>query len=115
MNARFRGALLLVLLATQTPFGAEAQVAPKFAGSSLTAPRRDWVTNVGDWYNRRYSPLAEINRDTVERLKGVWRVHLNGSGFGPQYSGEAQPIFFNGALYVSTGANDVFAIDVDSG
>ncbi len=30
---------------------------PKFAGSSLTAPRQDWPTNGGDWYNRRYSPL----------------------------------------------------------
>ena len=47
--------------------------------------------------------------------KGVWRTRLNGSGFGPQYSGEAQPIYFDGTLYVSTGANDVFAIDVDSG
>jgi len=116
MNARFSPAIALALFATPLLFRVEAQViAPKFAGSSLTAPRNDWPTNGGDWYNRRYSPLNEINRDTVERLKGVWRVHLNGSGFGPQYSGEAQPIFFNGALYVSTGANDVFAIDVDSG
>ena len=115
MNARFCSALLLALIATQTLFRVEAQVAPNFAGSSLTAPRRDWATNGGDWYNRRYSPLSEINRNTVERLKGVWRVRLNGSGFGPQYSGEAQPIFFNGVLYVSTGANDVFAIDIDSG
>src|SRR5512147_2019977 len=115
MNASVRSALLLVLFAAQTIFGVEAQVAPRFAGSSLTAPRNDWPTNGGDWYNRRYSALGEINRDTVGRLKGVWRVHLNGSGFGPQYSGEVQPIFFNGALYVSTGANDVLAIDVDSG
>src|SRR5690348_654918 len=115
MNAGVRTALFVVVLATQTPLGVEAQVAPKFAGSALTAPRNDWPTNGGDWYNRRYSPLSEINRDTVGHLKGVWRARLNGSGFGPQYSAEAQPIFFNGALYVSTGANDVFAIDVDSG
>jgi glucose dehydrogenase len=82
MNIRLRSALLLAFLATQT---LEAQVvAPRFAGSSLTAPRPDWPTNGGDWYNRRYSPLDEINRKTVEHLKGVWRVHLNGSGFGPQ-------------------------------
>ena len=116
MNPRFCSSLLLIFLAALTLFGVDAQVvAPKFAGSSLTAPRHDWPTNGGDWYNRRYSPLNAINRDTVERLKGVWRVRLNGSGFGPQYSAEAQPIFFNGVLYVSTGANDVFAIDVDSG
>ena len=116
MNTRFCGALFLALLAALTLFGVDAQVvAPKFAGSSLTAPPRDWPTNGGDWYNRRYSPLREISRDTVERLKGVWRVRLNGSGFGPQYSAEAQPIYFDGVLYIATGANDVFAIDVDSG
>jgi alcohol dehydrogenase (cytochrome c) len=116
MNARSRNATVLLLLATLVRSGAHAEVAaPKFAGSALTAPRNDWATNGGDWYNRRYSPLAEINRSTVERLKGVWQVHLNGSGFGPQYSGEAQPIFFDGVLYVSTGANDVFAVDVDTG
>ena len=107
---------MLALLAAPALVGVEAQiVAPNFAGSSLTAPRSDWPTNGGDWYNRRYSPLQEINRDTVERLKGVWRVRLNGSGFGPRYSAEAQPIFFDGVLYVATPANDVFAIDVDSG
>ncbi len=89
--------------------------APNFAGAALTAPRSDWPTNGGDWYNRRYSPLQEINRDTVQRLKGVWRVRLNGSGFGPRYSAEAQPIFFDGVLYVATAANDIFAIDVDTG
>jgi quinohemoprotein ethanol dehydrogenase len=113
MNTRLCCALVLALLST--PKLQAQTVAPKFAGSVLTAPRNDWPTNGGDWYNRRYSPLGEINRDTVERLKGVWRTRLNGSGFGPQYSGEAQPIYFDGTLYVSTGANDVFAIDVDSG
>ena len=116
MNARFSTAIVLALLAAPALVGVEAQtLAPNFAGSSLTAPRSDWPTNGGDWYNRRYSPLQEINRDTVERLKGVWRVRLNGSGFGPRYSAEAQPIFFDGVLYVATPANDVFAIDVDSG
>ena len=116
MNTRLATAIVLALLTTSVLFGVEAQVvAPKFAGSSLTAPRRDWPTNGGDWYNRRYSPLNEINRATVERLKGVSRIRLNGSGFGPQYSAEAQPIYFNGVLYVATGADDVFAIDVESG
>ena len=116
MNTRFRGALFLALLAALTLSGVDAQVvAPKFRGSSLIAPPRDWPTNGGDWYNRRYSPLSEISRSTSQRLKGVWRVRLNGSGFGPQYSAEAQPIYFGGVLYIATGANDVFAIDVDSG
>src|SRR5690606_41999682 len=63
----------------------------------------------------RHSALTELHRDNVAELKGVWRVRLDGSGVGPPYSGEAQPLFYAGVLYVVTGANDVFAIDVDRG
>jgi quinohemoprotein ethanol dehydrogenase len=89
--------------------------APAFTSAQLVAPPKDaWVTNGGNIYNHRYSPLTEINRDTVKNLKAEWRVHLN-SGTGPQHSGQAQPLFYDGVLYHTTGANDVFAIDVDTG
>ena len=61
--------------------------------------------------NQRYSPLTEINRDNVGALKGVWRTRLRGSGLGPQYSGEAQPLVYDGVIYIVTGANDVFAVE----
>jgi quinohemoprotein ethanol dehydrogenase len=116
MRARLPAAFVSALLAAAAVSTVAAQVAaPNFARSSLVAPRTDWPTNGGDWYNRRYSPLEEINRDNVENLKGVWRTRLNGSGVEPKYSAEAQPIYFEGVLYVSSGANDVFAIDVDTG
>ncbi|HEU4616931.1 MAG TPA: PQQ-binding-like beta-propeller repeat protein, partial [Gammaproteobacteria bacterium] len=85
------------------------------AGSSQPFPTSGWPTNGGDLFNRRYSPLTEIDRTNVANLKGVWRARLGGSGVGPQYSGEAQPIVADGVVYVVTGADDVFAIDVDSG
>jgi alcohol dehydrogenase (cytochrome c) len=81
----------------------------------IEAPTAGWPTNGGDWYNRRYSPLVAINRDNVAALKGVWRTHLASSGVGAQYSGQAQPIVDDGIVYMSTGANDVFALDVGSG
>jgi alcohol dehydrogenase (cytochrome c) len=86
------------------------------SGDGLVAPPTDsWPTNGGNWYNQRYSPLTQINRDTVAGLKGVWHTRLNGSGIGPQYSGEAEPLVVDGVVYVSTGANDVFAVSVASG
>ena len=78
-------------------------------------PTHSWLTNGGNILNQRYSPLNQINTDNVAQLKGVWQVHLNGSGVGPPYSGEAQPIVHEGVMYVITGANDVFAIDVETG
>jgi alcohol dehydrogenase (cytochrome c) len=90
--------------------------APDFAGDTLTAPpTTGWPTNGGNWYNQRYSPLTQINRDNVARLKGVWRARLDGSGVDTKYSGEAQPIVYAGILYIVTGADDVFAIDVETG
>jgi quinohemoprotein ethanol dehydrogenase len=83
--------------------------------SHVAPPTVGWPTNGGDWYNRRYSPLTAIDRNNVAKLKGVWRTRLGGSGVGPQYSGEAQPLVVDGIVYVATGANDLFAIGVDSG
>jgi alcohol dehydrogenase (cytochrome c) len=110
-------ASLALALAFAAPVAARAQSrAPAFAGDALTAPpTAGWPTNGGNWYNQRYSPLTEITRDNVARLKGVWRARLDGSGVDPKYSGEAQPIVFDGVLYVVTGADDVFAIDVETG
>ena len=90
--------------------------AQDFSGRALTQPpRTSWPTNGGNLYNQRYSPLREINTTNVGTLKGVWRARLNGSGASPQYSGEAQPIVYDGVAYISTGANDVFALSLDDG
>jgi alcohol dehydrogenase (cytochrome c) len=87
-----------------------------FAAETLTsAPTTGWPTNGGNLYNQRYSPLAAINRANVTQLKGVWRARLRGSGAQPQYSGFAQPLVDDGVAYISTGANDVFALSIDTG
>ena len=78
-------------------------------------PTDAWPTNGGNLYNQRYSPLTAINRDNVSQLKGVWRARLGGSGVAQKYSGEAQPIVYEGVAYIVTGADDVFAIGVDTG
>jgi quinohemoprotein ethanol dehydrogenase len=108
----------LIALCTLTA-GAFAQAidrAPAFRKDDLVAPPTDgWPTNGGNWANQRYSPLKSIDRDNVKNLKGVWRTHLKGSGVGPQYSGEAQPLVYRGVIYVVSGADDVFAVGVDSG
>jgi quinohemoprotein ethanol dehydrogenase len=83
--------------------------------SLVAAPTTDWPTNGGNWYNQRYSPLAQIDRGNVANLKGVWRTRLGGSGAGPAHSGEAQPLVVDGLIYVPTGASDLFALDVASG
>lgn len=90
--------------------------APAFSAEELAAdPRENWITNGGSLSNARYSPLDEIDTENVADLKGVWMTHLNGSGEATKYSAEAQPIVYQGVMYVVTGADDVFAVDVETG
>lgn len=98
------------------PVASIAADAPAFSAKQLTAlPGDNWVTNGGNIYNQRYSPLTEINTANVKNLKAEWRTHLNSSGVGPPFSGEAQPLVYDGVIYVPTGADDVFALDVETG
>jgi glucose dehydrogenase/mono/diheme cytochrome c family protein len=89
---------------------------PAFDEQQLTAPPlHGWYTNGGNVYNQRYSPLDRIDRDNVAALKAVWRASLNGSGVTPRAANQAQPLVYDGTLYIVTGENDAFAIDIDTG
>ena len=107
----FSGALCIQVFATAQ----EIMVSPAFDKDDLMAhPDSGWLTNGGNLYNQRYSPRDEINTENVADLKGVWHINL-GSALGQQYSGEAQPLVYQGVIYVITGADDVFAVSVETG
>jgi quinohemoprotein ethanol dehydrogenase len=110
---------LLVLVSatalTLAGCGGSTKAVPAFTADELTAlPQQDWLTNGGTLFNQRYSPLDQIDRSNVADLKGVWRTHLS-SATAFKYSGETQPLVHDGVIYLSTGASDVFALDVESG
>jgi len=102
--------------APQRPTETEAvPLAPAFSAQQLTAlPEEGWITNGGTLFNQRYSPLTQINRSNVAGLKGVWEVHLESATQG-RYRGEAQPLVYQGVIYVISAADDVLAIGVKSG
>lgn len=90
--------------------------APAFTAAQLAElPRTAWPTNGGNVFNQRYSPLEQINRDTVPGLKALWRASLRGSGLDRRQSGQAQALVYGNTLYIVTGADDVFAISIESG
>jgi alcohol dehydrogenase (cytochrome c) len=89
---------------------------PAFSARQLTAlPTTGWITNGGNVYNQRYSPLTQIDRSNVASLKPRWRTSLNGSGSASKYSGQGQPLVYDGVIYMVTGADDVFAVAVETG
>ncbi len=104
---------LLVVVACSFSISAGAQ--DFLPEALLQLPEQNWSTNGGSLFNQRYSPLQDLNRDNVTGLKGKWHINLRGSGNGAQYSGEAQPLVHDGVGYIITGADDVFAIDIDDG
>jgi quinohemoprotein ethanol dehydrogenase len=95
---------------------AQVPKAPAFTPQQLASPpTAGWLTNGGSLSNQRYSPLALINRDNVSKLKAVWRASLRGSGLSARSGNQAQPLVFDGVVYIMTGENDVFAVSVETG
>jgi alcohol dehydrogenase (cytochrome c) len=88
---------------------------PALSADELTREPTDvWLTNGGTLANQRFSPLDGIDTSNVKDLKGVWMTDLE-SGTAAKYSAEGQPIFYDDVLYVPTGEDDVFAVDVETG
>jgi alcohol dehydrogenase (cytochrome c) len=93
----------------------EPVVAPSFTASQLGfVAGKNWLTNGGGTSNARYSVLDQVNTSNVSDLKGEWMIHL-GSGTANKYSQEGQPIAYHGVLYAPTGADEVSAVDVETG
>src|SRR5688572_7367695 len=106
----------LICAGVLTAFGQDAGwPAPAFtAAQLLQPPTGGWITNGGTLYNQRWSPLTLLNRDNVGGLRALWRTGM-GSGMTQGHAGQAQILAHEGVLYVINGANDVFALDVETG
>jgi alcohol dehydrogenase (cytochrome c) len=94
---------------------AEIPTTPALTAANLAVPATGWDTNGGSTMNQRYSPLTQITTSNVKSLKGIWETHLGGLGKAAKYSGEGQPLYWKGVLYVTTGNDDVSAISVKTG
>ena len=74
----------------------------------------EWPLVGGDWANTRYSTLAQITTTNVKAMKGAWMARLN-SGFGPPYSQQGTPVVKDGVMYITTGQQDIFALNAKTG
>ena len=99
--------LIVMLLALPLPGRAQSPDLRQPAG-------KEWATLGGDWNNSRYSTLTQLTPANVKNLKGAWVTHL-GSGLGSKYSLEATPLVKDGVMYVTSGNDDVFALDAKTG
>ncbi len=106
-------AFAVLAFAQETP--PDIVPAPAFTAEQLTAlPAANWITNGGNTYNQRYSPLTQINRFNVKDVKAVWRTEM-GSGEELKNGGQTQILHYDGTLFLANGINNVYALDVLSG
>ena len=79
----------------------------------------DWSAYGRDAGGTRYSPLKQITRENVTRLKPAWEYHTGAlmpqSHLNPSAAFEATPLMIDGTLYVSTPFNQVIALDPATG
>jgi alcohol dehydrogenase (cytochrome c) len=94
-------------LAALLPVGAHAQSAEELAKGYANTHA---VLNYGMGYNlNRYSPLTQINKETVKKLVPVWNY-----SYDDNRSEESQPLVYNGVIYVTTNSATM-AIDAKTG
>lgn len=79
----------------------------------------DWPTYGGGLSAQHYSTRTQINRSNVRDLQIAWIFHtgaLETKGATNSRSNfEANPVLWNGALYLDTPYDEVFAIDATNG
>jgi quinoprotein glucose dehydrogenase len=81
--------------------------------------RSDWPSYGGDAGGSRYSPLDQIRRGNVGELEVAWTFRTGELGLGARDGGdltfETTPIHFEGRLFLTTGYNEVIALDPTTG
>ena len=76
-------------------------------GTQATA---DWLMYGGDYQNHRFSPLTDINRKNISKLRAEWIFQ---TGVPSQL--QASPVVADGVLYLSTAYNHLHALDAKTG
>ena len=79
----------------------------------------DWPSYGHDPGGMRYSPLTQINRENVAKLKIAWIFHTGdiseGKGQRKRSGFETTPLVVDGTLYLTTPFNRVIALDPEIG
>ncbi|THD77339.1 MAG: PQQ-dependent dehydrogenase, methanol/ethanol family [Phenylobacterium sp.] len=76
----------------------------------LKAEAGDWLTYGRTYDEQRFSPLGQVNRDTVGKLGVAWWA-----AFDTDRGQEATPLEADGVLYTTTAWSKVFAFDARTG
>ena len=87
--------------------------------ATAALPAQDWPFFGGDQAGSHYSPLTQIDRSNVNKLKVAWQWRTGETAM-PRYKTspgvfEVTPLMVAGTLYLSTPYNRVVALDPSTG
>lgn len=97
----------------------QAGVGDSVRGSAWEAPPSHWPAYGRDAGGTRYAPLDQLTRENVDGLEVAWTFRTGELGEdaedGEDLTFEATPLHFEGRLYLSTGFDEVIALDPVTG
>jgi PQQ-dependent dehydrogenase (methanol/ethanol family) len=89
------------------------------AGGSARSSSTTGDVNWGSWGNtanqNRYSPLTQINDSNVSQLGRAFTIDLNQFVPGIKKGMQDYPLIVNGVMYITSGDDQVFAVNATSG
>ena len=85
-----------------------------FSIEPLFAQTLNWPYNGADVYNSRFADIDQINPTNVSELKPAWTFNT-GVAADPNMSMEMTPIVTDGMMFITTGDDDVFALNPTTG
>ncbi len=85
-----------------------------FTIEPLVAQTLNWPYYGNDVYNSRFQNIDQINPSNVAQLKPAWTFHTGVLG-DPNMSMEMTPIVVDGMMFITTGDDDVFALNPTTG
>src|SRR5579885_3382320 len=109
--------VLLTAVSASGKGARSAAAVPAFTPAQLSAPAgANWISENGNLQSWRYSTLSQITASNGGGLKLAWTTHLaNPTSPERLAQGNANPIVYNGTMYVQDGWTRITALDAASG
>jgi quinohemoprotein ethanol dehydrogenase len=87
-----------------------------FSIEPLFAQEIDWPYYGADVYNSRFADIDQINPTNVSQLKPAWTFHTGVlPSAQPGLALEMTPLVVGGVMYITSGIDDVFALNPTTG
>jgi quinoprotein glucose dehydrogenase len=110
---RYGGLLVIVIGGSLAALAAQQRPVPQ------PSPQVEWLHYGGDQGGTRFSPLADVKPENLQKLRAAWQwkhweTPLKDHGTTPGQF-EATPLMVDGTLYVTTPYNAIAALDAETG